>query len=102
MDQDKDLKHTNDYKSLLETLETQRKGGTGHFPLLPRSSVLQRFWFPLTRNQRIFFPNAESASSTARSAVRLCSSITGLTSTISKLVMRLWSAMISMARCASR
>jgi hypothetical protein len=37
---------------------------------------------------RIFFPNAEHASSTARSAVRLCSSITGFTSTISKLSMR--------------
>jgi hypothetical protein len=51
---------------------------------------------------RIFLPNAESASSTAKSAVRLCSSITGFTSTISKLSMRPWSAMISMARCASR
>jgi len=51
---------------------------------------------------RIFFPNADSASSTARSAVRLCSSMTGFTSTISKLVMRPWSAMISIARCASR
>src|SRR6266478_8195654 len=51
---------------------------------------------------RIFFPNADSASSTAKSAVRLCSSITGFTSTISKLSMRPWSAMISMARCASR
>ena len=51
---------------------------------------------------RIFFPNADSASSTARSAVRLCSSMTGFTSTISKLSMRPWSAMISMARCASR
>src|ERR1039458_7253438 len=46
----------------------------------------------------IFFPNADSANSTARSAVRLCSSITGFTSTISKLNMRPWSAMISMAR----
>ena len=34
---------------------------------------------------KIFFPNAEQASSTARSAVRLCSSMTGFTSTISKL-----------------
>jgi hypothetical protein len=50
----------------------------------------------------IFFPNAEQASSTARSAVRLCSSITGFTSTISKLSRRPWSAMISIARCASR
>jgi len=48
--------------------------------------------------QRIFFPNAEEISSTARSAVRLCSSITGLTSTTSKLSMRPWSAMISIAR----
>ena len=54
------------------------------------------------RAYKIFFPNADSASSTARSAVRLCSSMTGLTSTISKLVMRPWSAMISIARCASR
>src|SRR5580692_9660118 len=51
---------------------------------------------------RIFFPKADSANSTARSAVRLCSSITGFTSTISKRSMRPWSAMISMARCASR
>ena len=51
---------------------------------------------------RIFFPNAELASSTARSAVRLRSSITGLTSTTSKLSMRPWSARISIAKCASR
>ena len=51
---------------------------------------------------RIFLPNAEHASSTARSAVRLCSSMTGLTSTISKLSKRPWSARISMARWASR
>ena len=37
---------------------------------------------------RIFLPNAEHASSTARSAVRLCSSITGFTSTTSKLSIR--------------
>src|SRR5580698_700745 len=37
---------------------------------------------------RIFFPNADTANSTAKSAVRLCSSITGFTSTISKLSMR--------------
>lgn len=47
---------------------------------------------------RIFFPNAERLSSTARSAVRLCSSMTGLTSTISNPSMRAWSAIISMAR----
>src|ERR1700691_2857890 len=47
---------------------------------------------------KIFFPKADNANSTARSAVRLCSSITGFTSTISKLNMRPWSAMISMAR----
>ena len=57
---------------------------------------------PVYRRYRIFFPNAEQASSTARSAVRLCSSMTGLTSTSSKLSMPPWSAMISMARCASR
>jgi hypothetical protein len=51
---------------------------------------------------KIFFPNADNANSTAKSAVRLCSSMTGLTSTISKLSMRPWSAMISMARWASR
>ena len=54
------------------------------------------------RRHRIFFPNAESASSTASDAVRLCSSITGFTSTISKLSIRPWSATISIARCASR
>ncbi len=48
--------------------------------------------------QRIFFPNTDSANSTARLAVWLRSSITGLTSTISKLVSRPWSAMISIAR----
>lgn len=48
--------------------------------------------------QSIFLPNAEQVSSTARSAVRLCSSITGLTSTTSKLRSRPWSARISMAR----
>lgn len=46
----------------------------------------------------IFFPNAELASSTASSAVRLYSSITGLTSTMSMEVIRPWSAMISIAR----
>src|SRR5581483_9772179 len=51
---------------------------------------------------RIFFPNADSASSTASEAVRLCSSMTGFTSTISKLSRRPWSAMISIARWASR
>src|ERR1700691_1897399 len=51
---------------------------------------------------RIFLPNADNANSTAKSAVRLCSSITGFTSTISKLSMRPWSAMISVARWASR
>src|SRR5581483_1837236 len=55
-----------------------------------------------TGSQRIFFPNADSASSTASDAVRLCSSMTGLTSTISKLSRRPWSAMISIARWASR
>src|SRR5262249_2970898 len=103
-----------------KNLETRRNGGRGGWRILLvnlarllselligiafqflRSSVFQGFGF-LFRRQRIFFPNAESASSTARSAVRLCSSITGLTSTISKLVMRPWSAMISMARWASR
>src|SRR6266481_5853117 len=42
----------------------------------------------LAGSYRIFFPRADSVNSTARLAVRLCSSITGLTSTISKLVMR--------------
>ena len=51
---------------------------------------------------RIFFPKAESASSTARSAVRLCSSMTGFTSTISNEVIRPWSAMASITRWASR
>ena len=37
------------------------------------------------RLYKIFFPKAEQANSTAKSAVRLRSSITGFTSTISKL-----------------
>jgi hypothetical protein len=57
---------------------------------------------PDSLRYKIFFPNADNANSTAKSAVRLCSSMTGLTSTISKLSMRPWSAMISMARWASR
>src|ERR1019366_6192489 len=52
--------------------------------------------------QRIFLPNADSASSTASSAVWLRSSSTGFTSTSSKLSMRPWSAMISIASCPSR
>jgi hypothetical protein len=51
---------------------------------------------------KIFLPKADIANSTARLAVRLCSSITGLTSTTSKLSIRPWSAMISMAKWASR
>src|SRR6267154_6059776 len=51
---------------------------------------------------RIFFPNADAVNSTAKSAVRFFSSSTGLISTISKLNMPPRSAIISMARCASR
>jgi hypothetical protein len=43
----------------------------------------------------IFFPNADSASSTASSAVRLCSSMTEFTSTLSKLSRCPSSAVIS-------
>src|SRR5437868_6950818 len=53
---------------------------------------------PIHNDYKIFLPKADIASSTARLAVRLCSSITGLTSTTSKLSIRPWSAMISMAR----
>src|SRR5580704_1832907 len=67
-----------------------------------KQNANSKFFHSFNAGYRIFFPNADNASSTARSAVRLCSSITGLTSTISKLNMRPWSAMISMARCASR
>ena len=45
----------------------------------PRAASSYQFWFD---SYRIFFPKAEHASSTARSAVRLCSPMTGLTSTI--------------------
>ena len=54
-----------------------------------------------TGRYSIFFPKAESASPTARSAVWLCSSITGFTSTISKLVMWPWSEMISIGGSAT-
>ncbi len=42
-------------------------------------------WSKLRFSYRIFLPNAEQISSTARSAVRFFSSITGFTSTTSKL-----------------
>ena len=51
---------------------------------------------------RIRFPSADMTSSTARSAVRLTSSITGLTSTTSMDTMAPESQIISMAKCASR
>ena len=70
--------------------------GIGYRPPGTRSNTASQ------RRYSIFFPNAELASSTASSAVRLYSSITGLTSTMSIDVMRPWSAMISIARCASR
>src|ERR1022692_3997522 len=51
---------------------------------------------------RIFLPMADRIISTAKSAVRLISSITGLTSTTSMESMRPLSQISSMARCASR
>src|ERR1019366_1109216 len=51
---------------------------------------------------RIFLPMADMIISTAKSAVRLISSITGLTSTTSMESMRPLSQISSMARCASR
>src|SRR6185437_9973589 len=53
-------------------------------------------------HQRIFFPSADKINSTASSAVRLNSSITGFTSTTSIESIRWESQIISMARCASR
>jgi len=50
----------------------------------------------------IFLPNPESTSSTPNNAVRLCSSMTGLISTISRETIASLSAIISIARCASR
>src|SRR5277367_1206121 len=70
--------------------------------MLPAASAKENadsnFPHGFERGYRIFLPNADNANSTAKSAVRLCSSITGFTSTISKLSMRPWSAMISIAR----
>ena len=74
-----------DADRLIVAVHSKVPGPSNHLRFL-RSSAFQRSWF--LRTYRIFFPKAESANSTARSAVRLCSSITGLTSTISKLVMR--------------
>src|SRR5580658_1182640 len=54
------------------------------------------------RFHRIFLPMADMIISTAKSAVRLISSITGLTSTTSMEIMRPLSQINSMARCASR
>src|ERR1017187_2952651 len=51
---------------------------------------------------RIFLPIADMIISTAKSAVRLISSITGLTSTTSMETMCPLSQISSMARCASR
>jgi len=51
---------------------------------------------------RIFCPSPDSTSSTPRSAVRLCSSKIGLISTTSSETMASESAIISIARCASR
>ncbi len=50
------------------------------------------------RGYRIFLPRPERTSSTPSSAVRLCSSMTGLISTISMETMASLSAIISMAR----
>jgi hypothetical protein len=54
------------------------------------------------RDQRIFLPRPERTSSTPSNAVRLCSSMMGLISTISMETIASLSAIISMARCASR
>src|SRR5579871_3034580 len=54
------------------------------------------------RFHRIFFPSADMTSSTARSAVRFTSSITGFTSTTSMETICPESQIISMAKCASR
>src|ERR1700676_154297 len=51
---------------------------------------------------RIFLPRPERTSSTPSNAVRLCSSMMGLISTISMETMASLSAIISIARCASR
>ena len=51
---------------------------------------------------RMRLPNPDMISSTARSAVRFTSSITGFTSTTSIESMRRESQIISIAKCASR
>ena len=51
---------------------------------------------------RIFWPRAERTSSTPSRAVRLCSSRMGLISTTSRVTMDSLSAIISMAKWASR
>ena len=51
---------------------------------------------------RMRLPSAEAINSTASTAVWFCQSKVGLTSTISRLVRRSVSAIISRARCASR
>jgi hypothetical protein len=56
----------------------------------------------VTSLHRIFLPRPERTSSTPSSAVVLCSSITGLISTTSREAMASVSAIISIARCASR
>ena len=74
--------------------ETRKRCGQSYLPV-----SLCRCGFPA---HRIFLPKAESASSTPSSAVRLASSMTGFTSVNSNESMRPESAIISMARCASR
>ena len=56
----------------------------------------------LREGYRIFWPRAERTSSTPSSAVLLCSSRMGLISTTSMETMDSLSAIISIARCASR
>ncbi len=82
--------------------------GSGHPPaaktareLVRREKGLQ-LGKPKRHNQRIFLPRAERTSSTPRRAVRLCSSMMGLISTTSRESMASESAIISMARWASR
>src|SRR5712692_10285439 len=65
-------------------------------------ALCHRFCVPPGLVYRIFWPRPERTSSTPRSAVRLCSSRMGLISTTSRETMDSVSAIISIARWASR
>src|SRR5262249_25229152 len=69
-----------------------------HFVLTAAAAVDDGY----SQFHRIRFPNPDMISSTARSAVRLTSSITGFTSTTSSETMPPESQIISIAKCASR